>query len=91
MDGLFSSETIGFAGVALLLLAFLLNILKVLKAESVSYLVLNFLGAGLAGLSSWLISFMPFVLLEGVWSLVAAVSLVRLLIKGRKAGPERTA
>lgn len=91
MNGLLSSETIGFAGVALLLIAFLLNLLKILRAESAGYLGLNFMGAGLAGLSSWLIDFLPFVLLEGVWALVAALSLARLLITGRKANPERTA
>jgi hypothetical protein len=90
MNGLLSSETIGFAGVALLLVAFLLNLLKILRAESLSYLGLNLLGAGLACLSSWLIDFMPFVLLEGVWALVAAISLARLLIIGRKEKSERT-
>lgn len=91
MDGLLSSETIGFVGVTLLLVAFLLNLLKILRGDSVIYLGLNFLGAGLAGLSSWLIDFLPFVLLEGVWALVAAISLARLLIVGRKENPERTA
>jgi hypothetical protein len=90
VSGLLSSETIGFAGVALLLLAFLLNLLKVLRADGSLYLGLNFFGAGLACLSSWLIGFMPFVLLEGVWALVAAFGLSRLLLKGRKSNPERT-
>jgi hypothetical protein len=91
MSGLLSSETIGFAGVALLLVAFLLNLLKTLRADSVSYLSLNFLGAGLSCLSSWLIDFMPFVLLEAVWASVAAFGLIRLFINGRRIDPERTA
>ncbi|QEX18360.1 hypothetical protein FRZ44_36650 [Hypericibacter terrae] len=88
---LLSSETIGFIGVALLLVAFLLNLLKVLRGENAIYLGLNFLGAGLAGLSSWLIDFLPFVILESVWALVAAIGLLRLLINGRKPEDGRTA
>lgn len=68
---------IGFAGVALLLLAFLLNMLKRMSADGWWYAALNFFGAGLACYSSWLIDFMPFVLLEGVWALVAAAAIAR--------------
>ena len=68
---------IGFAGVALLLVAFLLSLLKMMRMEGYPYAALNFVGAALACYSSWLISFMPFVLLEGVWSLVAAGAIVR--------------
>jgi hypothetical protein len=77
MSFLSHSEIIGFVGVALLLVAFFLNLLRLLKAESVPYLVLNLIGAGLACASSYLISFLPFVLLEGTWAIVAAVALVR--------------
>ena len=68
---------IGFVGVALLLLAFLLNLLKVLSAEHRVYTGLNLVGAALSGYSSYLISFMPFVLLEGTWATVAAIALIR--------------
>lgn len=68
---------IGFVGVALLLLAFLSNLLGFLRADGRPYLLLNLLGAGMAGLSAALIPFWPFVVLEGVWALVAAVGLFR--------------
>jgi hypothetical protein len=55
-----------------------------LKAESVPYLVLNLIGAGLACTSSYLISFLPFVLLEGTWAIVAAVALVRKIRVARR-------
>ena len=42
------ATVIGFIGVGLLLLAFVLNLAKILKAESVPYLALNLIGAGLA-------------------------------------------
>ena len=82
-----STETvIGSLGVALLLLAFFLNLVRVLTAESYPYTALNFAGAALAGFASYLIGFMPFVVLEGTWAVVAAVALVRrLLAAGRVA------
>ena len=43
-----NATIIGSAGVALLLVAFLLNLVKVMRAEGWSYLALNFIGAGLA-------------------------------------------
>lgn len=70
---------IGSTGVALLLLAFLLNIMRVVSAESVPYLALNSVGGALALTSSWLIDFIPFVVLEFVWTAAALVGLVRVL------------
>ncbi len=71
------STLIGFAGVALLLLTFLLNLLKFMRSDGYSYSVVNLIGAALAGYSSYLIGFMPFLVLEGVWALVAAAAIVR--------------
>ena len=73
------ANLIGTIGVALLLAAFVLNLLKLMSAEGYAYTVLNLLGAGLACYSSYLIGFMPFVVLEGVWAVAAAFAL------GRKA------
>jgi hypothetical protein len=68
---------IGFAGVALLLLAFLLNLVGLMRSDGYSYTILNCVGAALACYSSWLIRFMPFVVLEGVWALAAGVAIMR--------------
>ena len=73
------SEIMGSLGVAMLLLAFILNMLKIIKTESLSYLLLNFIGAGIACFASYLISYFPFVILEGVWAVVSLVSLVKYL------------
>ncbi len=73
------ATVIGFIGVGLLLLAFVLNLAKILKAEGVPYLALNLIGAGLACASSWMIDFMPFVILEGTWAAATLVALVRTL------------
>jgi hypothetical protein len=83
-----SPETaIGSLGVALLLLAFLLNLVRVLGTESYPYTALNVAGASLAGYASYLIGFVPFVILEGTWAVVAAVALARGI---RRAGRERS-
>jgi hypothetical protein len=74
------STIIGFIGVGLLLIAFFLNLFRYLRADNLAYLGLNLVGAVLACWSSWLIDFMPFVLLEGTWAIVAAVALGRRLL-----------
>jgi hypothetical protein len=76
---------IGSSGVALLLISFLLNQVGLLRSGGYRYLGLNLVGAGLACYSSYLINFMPFVLLEGVWALVALAAIARALVSGAKA------
>jgi hypothetical protein len=71
------ANVIGTLGVALLLAAFILNLLSLLRADGSAYSVLNLVGAALACYSSYLIDFMPFVVLEGVWAVAAAYALVR--------------
>ena len=71
------STIIGSLGVSLLLLAFFLNLFRKLPLNSNLYLVLNIIGAGFSAYASLLIDFMPFVILEGTWCLVALVALVK--------------
>ena len=68
------SETIG---VSILLIAFFLNMRKLVKTESLLYSILNLLGAGLACYASWLIHYFPFVILEGVWTILSLVAVMR--------------
>ncbi|HVK39441.1 MAG TPA: hypothetical protein VNA88_12960 [Candidatus Kapabacteria bacterium] len=70
-------DLIGAVGVALLLVAFLLNLLGRLDSSSRVYAAVNFVGAGLSCLASVLIDYIPFVVLEGAWAAVALVGLVR--------------
>ena len=67
-------QGVGSAGVALLLLAFALNLRGHLGHGSRLYQGLNALGAGLACYASFLIDFVPFVVLEGTWCAVALLS-----------------
>jgi hypothetical protein len=71
------AEAVGSLGVALLLVAFVLNLSSLLDRSSRLYEGMNAVGAALAGYSAWLIGFMPFVVLESVWCLAALVALVR--------------
>lgn len=71
------SDWIGSLGVSLLLAAFFLNLFGWLDHGSRRYQGLNVAGAGLACYASWLIDFMPFVVLEGTWALAAVVALMR--------------
>ena len=75
------SDWIGFIGVAILLIAFLLNLLKKISSESLVYILLNIIGAGLSCLASWLINYMPFVILEATWTVVSLFALVGYLRK----------
>ena len=71
------ADWIGTTGVTLLLVAFALNISKKISASSKLYLLLNIVGAGLAGVSSYLIQFWPFVVLESVWVIATILALIK--------------
>lgn len=70
-------DAIGSVGVTILLVAFFLNAFGWLDRGARSYQLLNLVGAAIAGYASWLIGFLPFVVLEGTWALVALVALLR--------------
>lgn len=70
-------DIINTIGVSLILLAFLLLQLKRVSATNTAYLLMNAVGAGLAAYGSFIIKAWPFVVLEGVWALVAVISLVK--------------
>jgi hypothetical protein len=79
-----SNDIIGFTGVFILLIAFLMNLLGKLRQDSIGYIVMNIMGAGLACIASLLINYIPFVLLEGTWTLVSIIALINYF--RRKAG-----
>jgi len=74
-------DIIGTIGVSLLLLAFALNLLNIIKKENKVYILLNLAGAGIACYASVLIDFVPFVILEASWALVALVAFLRPMVK----------
>jgi hypothetical protein len=75
----------GTIGVALLLIAFFLNLNNTIKKEGYAYLLLNIVGAGLACFASVLLDYWPFIILEGCWTIVSVFSLMKFMNSGRKA------
>jgi len=80
------ADWIGAAGVALLLLAFAMNVFGALDRQSVWYSLLNALGAGIAAYASWLIAYLPFLILEATW---CAVSLIAAFAALRRPDPSQ--
>jgi len=76
-----SPVLVGSLGVALLLLAFVLNLMRKVTEHSAVYLLLNFIGAGLAAWYAWHDMMIPFVILEAVWGVTALVRLLRVMKK----------
>jgi len=79
------ADWIGFIGVSILLIAFVLNLLKKISQTSHTYILLNFIGAGLACIASVLIEYVPFIILEGAWTLVSLISWIKLITSKKKS------
>jgi len=65
------SDLIGIFGVALILIAYFLNVIGKLTSDNKIFITLNILGSGIACLASYMIKYWPFVILEGTWFLVS--------------------
>ena len=72
-----SNDIIGFVGVAILLIAFLLNITNRISRDDITYILMNFIGAGIATFASVLINYWPFIILEGIWAVVSLIALIK--------------
>ena len=70
------ADIIATVGITILLIAFILNSINLIAANKPFYNLLNIIGAALCGISAYMISFYPFVVLEAVWSLVALIALI---------------
>ena len=72
------ADITGSIGVFILLLAFALNLFNKISKENLMYILMNIVGGGLACVASYLINYVPFIILEVVWTLVSIGALVRL-------------
>jgi hypothetical protein len=73
------TDIISTIGVSLILLAFFLNTFKYMADTSKLYFALNIVGGAFACYGSVLLNSLPFIILEGTWSLVAIVGLIKNL------------
>ena len=71
------SQAVQVVGALVILAAFAAAQARRLDVRSRTYLVLNVVGAGALALDAWRERQWGFLLLEGVWALVAAFGLVR--------------
>lgn len=73
------TDIISTIGVSLILLAFFLNTFKFLSETNKLYFILNITGGAFACYGSVLLGSVPFIILEGIWSLVAIAGLLKNL------------
>jgi hypothetical protein len=77
------NDWIGTLGVGLILLAFFGHTFKIISGDSLLFFTLNLVGAGLACYASYLIRFWPFVVLEGIWTVVSLIGIIRVMMKNK--------
>jgi len=71
-----AADWVGTIGVTLLLIAFGLNLLNKLSQKDLAYILLNCVGAALACTASVMINYIPFIILEAVWTIVSIIALL---------------
>ena len=77
-------DWIGFIGVFQIFLAYVLNVAGKIESKSLSFILLNLIGAAMACLASVLMEYWPFILLEAVWTLVSIFALIQWLRNSHK-------
>ncbi|MBG7631698.1 MAG: hypothetical protein IZT56_14875 [Bacteroidetes bacterium] len=70
-------DWLGFIGVFQILLAYILNVMGKLEKGHLTFILLNLIGAAMACLASILMNYLPFIILEGVWTFVTLISLIK--------------
>lgn len=73
------NDIIGTIGVGLILMAYFLDTVKLLPRDKKLFYVLNIVGAALACYASYLIGYVPFIILEGTWTLVSIYGLMKTM------------
>lgn len=73
------TDIIGTIGVGLILFAFFLSTARLIEGGGKLYYVMNIFGAALACYASILITYTPFVILEGTWTIVSIYGLMKAM------------
>ena len=71
------NDWIGTIGVGLILIAYFCSTFNWLSSQSRIFFLLNTIGAGMSCFASYLINYWPFVVLEGTWTIVSLIGLLK--------------
>jgi hypothetical protein len=72
------NDWIGTIGVGLVLLAYFLNTIKAIPENGKFFFALNVIGGALSCYAAVLIDFIPFVVLEAIWTVVSVYGLMKV-------------
>ena len=71
------NDIVGTIGVGIILFAYFLNTMKYVPVNGKLYYVMNSIGGALSCYAALLINFLPFVILEAVWTMVSIYGLIK--------------
>jgi hypothetical protein len=74
-------DSIGTIGVGIILIAYFLNNFSFIQRNGNLYFLLNIIGASIACYASYLIDYIPFVVLEATWAIISCIGLVQNIKK----------
>lgn len=72
-------DWLGALGVFQILLAYILNLRRIIQTSDWSFILLNTIGAGMACAASILLNYWPFIILEGIWTLTSIITAINKL------------
>lgn len=75
------NDSVGTIGVGLVLIAYFLNIFSLIKKDGILFYTLNIIGGAISCYASLLIHFLPFIILEGIWTIVSIIGLLKSIKK----------
>jgi len=73
------NDWIGTIGVGLVLVAYFLNTMKWIPENGKLFFILNTIGGALSCYAAVLLHFIPFVVLEAIWTIVSVYGLIKTL------------
>jgi hypothetical protein len=76
------NDWMGTIGVGLVLLAYFLNTIKIIPENGKLFFILNVIGGALSCYAAVLINFIPFVVLEAIWTVVSVYGLSKTMKTG---------
>jgi hypothetical protein len=73
------NDWIGTLGVGIILLAYFFNTTKMVSENGKLFFLLNVVGGALSCYAAVLINFIPFMVLEAIWTVVSVYGLIKVM------------